>query len=60
LITGYLKTKFFDPAQPEAHNPESLEEFEHDVIGLIRAITVKVLDIFFSSYFLAVWSSLDG
>jgi hypothetical protein len=55
LITGYSKTKFFDPAQPEAHNPESLEESERDVIGLIRAITVKVLDIFFQ-----VISSLSG
>ena len=42
LIVGYSKTNFFDPAQPEAHNPESLENSERDIIGLIRAITVKV------------------
>jgi hypothetical protein len=43
LISGYSKTKYFDPAHPEAHEPESLEHFERDVVGLIRAITVKVL-----------------
>lgn len=57
LITGYSKTKFFDPAQPEAHNPDSLEESERDVIGLVRAITVKVLNRHISYCFL--WSSLD-
>ena len=45
LITGYSKTKFFDPAHPEAHNPVSLEDSERDVVGLIRAIAVKVLSI---------------
>ena len=45
LISGYSKTNFFDPTQPEAHEPESLEHFDRDVIGLIRAITVKVIII---------------
>ena len=42
LISGYSKTKFFDPVHLETHEPESLEDFERDIVGLIRAITVKV------------------
>jgi hypothetical protein len=41
LIAGCSKTKFFDPAQPDDHAPDT-EDFERDVVGLIRAITVKV------------------
>jgi len=35
LISGYSKTKIFDPAHPETHEPKSLEHFKHDVVGLI-------------------------
>ena len=49
LISGYSKTKFFDPAHPEAHDPESLEDSKCDVVGLIRAIAVKILNIFVTS-----------
>jgi len=35
LISGYSKTKIFDPAHPEAHEPESLEHFKRDVVSLI-------------------------
>jgi hypothetical protein len=41
LIGGYSKTKFFDPEKPEDHTPD-VEDFERDVVGLVRAITVKV------------------
>ena len=41
LIAGYSKTKFFNPEKPDEHTPD-IEAFERDVVGLVRAITVKV------------------
>jgi hypothetical protein len=41
LLSTYSKTKFFNPEKPEEHNPD-LEAAERDVVGLVRAITVKV------------------
>jgi len=41
LIAAYSKTKFFDPEKPDEHIPD-LNMFERDIVGLVRAITVKV------------------
>ena len=41
LIAGYSNTKFFDPEKPDEHTPD-VDAFERDVVGLVRAITVKV------------------
>jgi hypothetical protein len=41
LIAGCSKTQFFDLAQPDDHTPDT-EDFEHDIVGIIHAITVKV------------------
>jgi hypothetical protein len=41
LIAGCSKTKFFDLAQPDDHAPNT-KDFEHDIVGLIHTITVKV------------------
>ena len=46
FIAAYSKTPHFDPADPEAHlNIMQTDGFGRDVIGLIRAICVKVIFI---------------
>lgn len=41
LIKGHSKAKQYNPALPDEYIP-STEGFDQDVIGLVRAITVKV------------------
>jgi hypothetical protein len=41
VLSTYSKTKFFNPEKPEEHDPD-LSAVERDVVGLVRAITVKV------------------
>ena len=60
VLSTYSKTKFFNPEEPEEHDPD-LSAVERDVVGLVRAITVKVyqwlLCLISVSYFLKVRSS---
>ena len=41
LIKAYLKSKHYDPAQPNEHIPDT-EALIRDEVGLVRAIAVKV------------------
>ncbi|KAF5343868.1 hypothetical protein D9758_015885 [Tetrapyrgos nigripes] len=41
LISTHSKAKHYDPESPESHEPD-LEAVERDVLGLVRAIVVKV------------------
>ncbi|KAF5337526.1 hypothetical protein D9758_016988 [Tetrapyrgos nigripes] len=41
LISTHSKAKHYDPESPESHEPD-LEAVECDVLGLVRAIVVKV------------------
>jgi hypothetical protein len=41
VIAAQSKTKHFNPADPDSHEPE-VDTFIRDEVGLIRAITVKV------------------
>ena len=41
VIVAQSKTKHFDPADPDGHEPE-IDAFICDEVGLIQAITVKV------------------
>ena len=41
LIAASSKTKHYDPEKPNEHEPD-LDAIERDIVGLIRAITVKV------------------
>lgn len=45
FIAGYSKTKYFDPEKPDDHNPD-IDAPDRDVVGLVRAITVKVMSKF--------------
>lgn len=43
VISTYSKAKHFDPANPDAHEPNTdLNSLTCDEVGLVRAITVKV------------------
>jgi hypothetical protein len=41
LIKAYLKSKHYDPVQPNEHIPDT-EALIRDEVGLVRAIAVKV------------------
>ena len=42
VIKSHSKSKFYDPSKPDDHIPET-SGFIRDVVGLVRAICVKVM-----------------
>ena len=47
LISTYSKAPHYTPHSPQAHEPHSTQHGDHDEIGLVRAICVKVCLHFF-------------
>lgn len=43
LISTYRKAPHYEPHNPHAHEPDTTMHREHDEIGLIRSICVKVI-----------------
>jgi len=53
LICTYSKAPHYKPHNPHAHEPDTTMHHEHDEIGLIRSICVKVID--FSLHTMIYW-----
>lgn len=45
FIAGYSKTKYFNPEKPDDHNLD-INAPDHDAVGLVQAINVKVMSKF--------------
>jgi len=50
LIGTYSKAPHYTPHSPQAHEPDSTQRGDHDEIGLVQAICVKVCLRSFSSW----------
>ena len=47
MIKAHSKSKFYDPSKPNDHIPDT-SGFSQDVVGLVRAICVKVIDYLYT------------